>query len=84
MIRRWAEARGAQPATVPGTERGGRPGVLRFQLPGSDGEGLPEIGWDERFRTFDERRLVFLFPGRLKSGEQRDFFRLDAPGREAG
>src|SRR3954452_17224823 len=30
VIQRWAEERGGRPATVPGTEHDGRPGVLRM------------------------------------------------------
>ena len=31
-IRQWAEARGAVPAEVRGTEKGGEPGILRFEF----------------------------------------------------
>ncbi|MFF5257755.1 hypothetical protein ACFY4C_02330 [Actinomadura viridis] len=34
VIRRWAGERGAEPATVPGSEYGGRPGRLLFDFPG--------------------------------------------------
>jgi hypothetical protein len=47
VIRRWAEERQAQPATVPGTEHDGRPGVLTFDFPGYGGERLQSISWDE-------------------------------------
>jgi len=83
VIRRWAEERGAAPATIPGTERDDRPGVLRLDFPGYGGGQLQRIDWDDWFRTFDERGLVFLFQERLKSGRQSNFFRFDSPEREA-
>lgn len=81
VIRRWAEARGAKPATVSGTEHEGRAGVLRFNFPGFD-EDLEEIAWDEWFQPFDERNLVFLFQEHRANGEPSNFFRLDNPARE--
>lgn len=81
VIRAWAEARGGRPATVPGTEHGDRAGVLRFVFDdGSD--RLEEIPWEEWFRTFDERNLVFVYQDRKADGSQSNFFRLDNPERE--
>lgn len=84
VIRQWAEEREAAPATVPGTERDGRPGVLRFQFDGqaTGNTRLQGVDWDAWFRTFDERQLVFVFQERLKNGNQSNFFRLDSPERE--
>ncbi|HSK09059.1 MAG TPA: hypothetical protein VK911_05760, partial [Vicinamibacterales bacterium] len=85
VIRQWAEERGAVPATVAGTEHGDRLGVLRFDFPyGGKSEGLQQVEWDEWFRTFDERNLVFLFQEQLRSGRQSNFFKLDNPDREDG
>ena len=81
-VQRWAEEREAVPATVPGTEHGGRPGVLRFDFPGYGGKDLKEISWDDRFKTFDDRHLVFLFQQHMKNGDQSNFFHLDSPTRE--
>ena len=81
VIQRWAEERGARPATVPGSERDGRPGVLTFDF-GDKSDRLKPISWDDWFRTFDERNLVFLFQERLSNGRQSNFFRLDSPERE--
>ncbi|KWX03113.1 1,4-alpha-glucan branching enzyme [Carbonactinospora thermoautotrophica] len=81
VIRDWAEKRGARPATVPGTEHGGRPGVLRFDFPGFGGEGLQEISWDEWFKTFDERKLNFIYQEHTADGKQSNFFRLENPKR---
>lgn len=82
VIKRWAEERGAKPATVPGTERDERPGVLRFDFPGYGGQSLKEVSWDDWFWTFNERDLTFLFQEHLKNGNQSNFFRLENPRRE--
>jgi hypothetical protein len=84
VIMRWAEERGAKPATVPGTEHEGRPGVLRFDFPGYGGENLQHISWDEWFTSFDERKLRFKYQEHKKDGSQSNFFRLDNPDREDG
>jgi hypothetical protein len=83
-IRSWAGARRAVPVTVPGTEHGDRAGVLRLDFPGYGGGRLQEISWDDWFRSFDERGLVFLFPEHKSDGSQSNFFRLDSPDREDG
>ncbi|MEV5829674.1 hypothetical protein AB0L25_29320 [Spirillospora sp. NPDC052242] len=81
VIRRWAEERGAEPSTVPGSEYEGRPGRLRFDFPGYGGENLEHISWDDWFRTFDERELNFIYQEHKKDGAQSNFFRLENPGR---
>jgi hypothetical protein len=83
-IRSWAEARGAQPATVPGTEHGDHLGVLRFDFPGYGGEDLEHVEWDRWFDTFDRRNLTFVYQERKKDGSQSNFFRLTNPDREDG
>ncbi|MEA2531900.1 MAG: hypothetical protein QOG89_3544 [Thermomicrobiales bacterium] len=86
VIRRWAEERGAVPATVPGTEHGDRAGVLRFifsgQGDGEDPSRLEPISWEEWFKTFDERQLVFVFQEHKADGSQSNFFRFDSPDRQ--
>ena len=82
VIRQWAEERKAVPATVSRTEHDNRPGTLRFNFPGYGGKNLKEISWDEWFKTFDERKLVFLFQEHLTNGNQSNFFRFDNPLRE--
>ncbi len=79
VIRAWAEARGAKPATVPGTERGDRLGVLTFDFPGYGGENLRHVTWDEWFRTFDERGLRFIFQEHTSDGKESNFFHLENP-----
>lgn len=78
----WAEQRNAAPATVPGTEHSGHPGVLRFNFPGYEGKDLQEIDWDKWFKAFDDRQLTFLYQEHLKNGRQSNFFKMDSPYRE--
>ncbi|RBQ21141.1 hypothetical protein DP939_07295 [Spongiactinospora rosea] len=79
VIGNWARERGAEPATVPGTEHDGRPGVLRLDFPGYGGQRLKHLDWDEWFRTFDERGLRFIYQEHLKDGKPSNFFRLENP-----
>jgi hypothetical protein len=81
VIRRWAEARGAVPATVDGTEHGDHLGVLRFDF-ADESANLRRVSWDEWFETFDARRLNFLFQEERTDGRQSNFFRLQSPDRE--
>lgn len=82
VIKHWADERGGKPATVPGTEHNGLPGVLRINFPGYGGQDLKEISWDEWFKPFDQRDLVFLFQEKMKNGHQSNFFHLDNPNRD--
>jgi hypothetical protein len=80
VIRQWAAERNARPATVPGGDPK-KPRVLRFDFPGY-AEGLVPVDWNDWFRVFDERQLVFIYQEHLKSGRPSNFFRLDNPQRE--
>jgi hemerythrin superfamily protein len=82
VIRAWAEARKATPATSPGGDVE-RPRVLRFDFPGYD-KNLQEVSWDAWLGTFQERDLVFVFQETMKAGNQSNFFLLDNPEREEG
>lgn len=83
VIRRWARERGARPATIEGTERGGRPGVLTFDFPGyRSGGRLKQVPWTDWFRTFDGRRLNFIYQEQRSDGRQSNFFRVENPDRE--
>ena len=81
VIRNWAESRGGVPATVEGTEHGDRAGVLRFDF-GERSDKLRHITWEEWFRTFDERKLNFIYQEERKDGRQSTFFQLENPERE--
>ncbi len=82
VIKRWVGDRNGNPATVPGTEHDGRPGVLRFDFPGNGGKGLQHISWDRWFETFDTRNLVFVYQEHKSDGHQSNFFHFDRPYRE--
>jgi hypothetical protein len=82
VIRRWAEARGAKPAAVPGTEHDDHPGVLRFDFPGYGGGDLEHVSWEDWFRAFDERNLRFIFQEHKRDGAESNFFQLENPERE--
>ncbi|MFD6660951.1 hypothetical protein ACFWDK_01065 [Micromonospora chalcea] len=85
VIQRWARARGAKPATIAGTERGDRPGVLTFNMPGyRESSRIREITWDDWFRTFDLRRLNLIYQEQMRDGRQSNFFRTENPNREDG
>ncbi|MER7417948.1 hypothetical protein ABT346_14375 [Micromonospora peucetia] len=85
VIRRWARERGAKPATIAGTEREGRAGVLTFNLPGyRESSRVREITWDDWFRTFDGRKLNLIYQEQLRDGRQSNFFRTESPDREDG
>ncbi|MEV6140115.1 hypothetical protein AB0L63_29530 [Nocardia sp. NPDC051990] len=82
VIRRWAEQRGARPATMPGSEYNGHLGVLRFDFPGYGGAVLRAVGWDEWFAAFDARRLTFRYQERGADGAPSNFNRLEQPHRD--
>jgi hypothetical protein len=76
-IRRWAEARGAKPACVQGTERHDGSCVLRLDFPGYSGEQtLAPVPWDHWFRVFEERRLALVVEDRMPDGAQSNFNKL--------
>ncbi|MFR9749608.1 hypothetical protein ACL02S_01080 [Nocardia sp. 004] len=76
VIRRWAEQRGARPATLPGSEYDGRIGVLRFDFPGYGGAVLRRVEWEEWFATFDARKLHFWYQERGADGSPSNVNRL--------
>lgn len=75
-IRKWAEARGAQPACVKGTGDKGDIGVLRLDFPGYAEENLQRIGWDEFFEKFDERGLALVYQEKTAGGAVSNFNKL--------
>ncbi len=81
MIRQWAEARNAVPATVERTEHGDHLGVLRFDFAG-ESQNLRHVDWDEWFATFDARRLNFIDQEERSDGNQSDLFQVENPERE--
>ncbi|NYH43622.1 hypothetical protein HNR22_003349 [Micromonospora jinlongensis] len=85
VIQRWARERGAKPATIAGTERDGRAGVLTFNIPGyRESSRIREITWDDWFYTFDLRKLNLIYQEQMRDGRQSNFFRTESPDREDG
>jgi hypothetical protein len=83
VIQRWARDRQAKPATIEGTERDGRPGVLTFNFPGwREGGKLKTVTWEDWFRTFDDRRVNFIYQEQKSDGRQSNFFRTESPERQ--
>jgi hypothetical protein len=67
VIRAWAEARGGAPAQVEDTgNSSGDAGVLRIEF--GDSDQLDEVDWEPFFRTFDDRKLAFVYQERTSDG----------------
>lgn len=84
-IRRWAEARGAVPSEVRGTERGGETGILRFEFPRAPNrqdDKLQEISWQDFFQKFDENDLELVYQEKTADGQQSNFNKLIHPSSE--
>jgi hypothetical protein len=76
-IRRWAEARHAQPARVKGTGGKRDPGLIRLDFPGFSGEGkLQPISWDEWFKAFDANNLALIVQDETAGGRRSNFNKL--------
>ena len=81
VIRRWAEARHAEPATGEATSSGpaaanvndGGSGI-RFNFPGT-GRFRP-ITWDEWFDHFDRHELTFVYDNDAADGAKAARFRI--------
>ncbi|MDI3329787.1 MAG: hypothetical protein QJR09_03485 [Micrococcus sp.] len=75
-IRRWVEEHDGKPASVKGTEKSGKAGVLRIDFPGGAGEDqLEHISWDDWFAKFDEEKLAFLYQQQKADGSDSTFFK---------
>ena len=90
-IRRWAEARGGQPAVVRSTRGKGGTGIIRIEFPGAphaQDEALEEISWDEFFAKFDESDLALVYQETTAQGDKSNFNKLigreTAEAREHG
>lgn len=84
-IRKWAEARGAQPAEVRGTHKGNQTGILRFCFPNARNrkdENLQEISWDEFFEKFDDNGLELIYQDKTAGGARSNFNKLIYPEDE--
>jgi hypothetical protein len=75
VIREWAKARGARPASVGDTGGRGEAGILRLEFPDGPGDDhdLEEVDWDPFFSTFDDRGLAFVYQERTSDGSTSRF-----------
>lgn len=73
-IRKWTQARKGRPAVVKGTEGRDGEGVLRieFQHAGK----LEDTDWETFFKTFDDRKLAFLYQDKTADGSESRFFKF--------
>jgi len=72
IIRKWAEARGGQPARVKstGSDNPKKAGLLRIDFPGGAGEeSLEPIDWDTFSETFEAQKLAFVYEEKSASGD---------------
>lgn len=76
VIRRWAEQRGAQPAKVKGTGKGGDIGIIRLNFPGYTGQKLEPITWEEWFEKFDDDNLALLYQEETAEGDKSNFNKI--------
>lgn len=84
-IRKWAEARGAVPAEVKGTERGGGAGILRFEFPNAPNRNdskLEEISWEDFFEKFDQNNLELVYQEKTAEGQRSNFNKLVHPSED--
>lgn len=76
-IRKWAEARGAQPACVRGTGHGDDPGIIRLDFAGYSGEDkLEPIPWNQWFDKFEDQGLALVYQDKTEDGKQSNFNKL--------
>jgi hypothetical protein len=75
-IKRWAEQRGAHPATVKASKREGEPGILRLDFEPAEEEALEPLSWDAFFDKFDDQKLAFLYQDRTEDGSVSRFHKF--------
>ena len=75
IIRKWAEQRGGRPAAVAATREDSAGGLLRIDF-GKKEDTLDEIGWDEFFKTFEERDWPFCTREETEAGGKSRFFKF--------
>ena len=74
-IRKWAESRGAVPATVKSTKSRDEPGILRLDFEPRD-ESLEPLDWDEFFEKFDREKLAFVYQDSTADGSPSRFHKF--------
>jgi hypothetical protein len=75
VIRAWAEARGGSPASAAGDQGESDAGLLRIEFRDDSGK-LEDVDWEPFFKTFDDRKLAFVYQENTSSGEISRFNRF--------
>lgn len=73
-IRQWVEKRQGRPAVVKDTEGKDGEGILRIEF--SHADRLEDIEWDDFFKTFEDRKLAFLYQDKTSEGKESRFFKF--------
>jgi hypothetical protein len=73
-IKKWAEERDGHPAMVESTMRDDS-GLLRIDFEEPE-ENLTPVSWEKFFKTFDEKKLTFLYQEETAEGKQSRFFKF--------
>jgi hypothetical protein len=75
VIRAWADERGAVPAAVDttGDEPDHEPDAALLRLEFRDRDSLDEVDWEPFFRTFEDRKLAFVYQEKTSGGEVSRF-----------
>jgi hypothetical protein len=84
-IRKWAEARGAEPAEVASTHQKNEPGILRFcfpKAPNREDSNLKQIPWEDFFEKFDSSNLELIYQDKTADGQKSNFNKLIHPESE--
>ena len=77
VIRKWAEARDAKPASVRGTGGKDDAGLIRLDFPGYSGDGkLETIEWSDFFEQFDAQKLALVYQEHTADGKRSNFNKL--------
>lgn len=75
VIRAWAEARGGQPASAAGDHGENDAGLLRIDFRDDSGK-LEDVDWEPFFKTFEDRKLAFVYQEKTSNGEISRFNRF--------
>ena len=67
-------SRNGRPAVVAGTEGNDGEEILRVEF--RHGDKLEDIEWEEFFKTFEDRKLAFLYQTKTADGKESRFFKF--------
>ncbi|MGD9555631.1 MAG: hypothetical protein AB7V25_01285 [Mangrovibacterium sp.] len=77
VIRKWIEERNGEPSIVAGTENNEEgAGLLRISFSDDSKGNLKKTDWDTFFKTFDEKKLAFLYQDETKEHKESRFFKF--------